>query len=39
MSGQCRYPAGTYIHAVGCAHHPAEAMVFGIPLGCAHSRL
>ena len=28
-----------YIHAAGCARHPAEAMVCGIPPGRAHSRL
>jgi hypothetical protein len=28
-----------HIHAAGCARHPAEAMVCGIPPGRAHSRM
>ena len=32
MRGHCRYQAVMYIHAAGCAHHPAEAMVSGMPL-------
>jgi len=39
MSGHCRYEAGVYIHAAGCARHPTEAVVCGIPSGRAYSRL